>query len=92
MEKLNRAIARNIVSKAIAVDTSFKQLDIDARLPLADLSLDLGAKTRIYKQIVHDIEFVGYVPKFSATELFKAKTVGEVVNIVIAATESGGPE
>jgi hypothetical protein len=92
MEKLNRAIARNIVSRAIAVDTSFRQLDIDAPLALADLHLDLGAEKRIYKQIVHDIESVGYVPKFSATELFDAETVGEIINIVIKLTESGGPE
>jgi hypothetical protein len=92
MEKLNKTIAHNIVSKAIAVDTSLKRTEIRGSSSIVKLQLDSQAKERIYRQIVGDIESVGYVPKFSTAELFKAKTVGEIINIVIALTESGGPE
>ena len=89
---LNRAIARNIVTKAIAVDTEFSQPQINEALRIADLDLDALATERIYKQIVRDIESVGFHTKVSMSVLSDAVTVGDVIDVVVALTTSGGPE
>ena len=90
-EDLPKAIARNIVTEAIAIDTPLSQLQIDDSLAMDGLNLDAHAKERIHKRIVRDIESIGCRTRFSVSQFSDAATVGDLITIVITETNSGGP-
>jgi len=93
MPKLDQTVARNIVTEAIAIRSNFPQAKIRADLSIInDLRIDQVSMEGIRKRISRQVELIGFQAKFSPTDFSKARTVGDLIHVVVSLTESGGPD
>jgi hypothetical protein len=91
MPELNRALARDIVTECIAIETAFTQRQILESMSMDGLGLDSDARRRTYKRIVDEVKAFGWRTSFSFDAFSSARTVGDVMDALIVATDSGGP-
>jgi hypothetical protein len=91
MPKLSRAFADYIVIEAFATQTSLSRGQIKAPLSIDALGLDSAAKRQIQEQIVRTVESIGFRTTFSIDAFSNAKTVGDLIDLLLAATDSGWP-
>ena len=91
MATLSRAIADYIVTEAVAVQQSLSRSKIEAHLSIHSLSLDPAAKRQIQERIVRTVESIGFSTTFSVNAFSDAQTVGDLTDLLLAATDDGWP-
>ena len=90
MAKLKRSIARNIVTEAFALHMPMTVDQIQE--PQFIENIDLREKEQIHERIVGELKWLGFRTAYSFPEFSQARTVGEVIDVVVSLTESGGPD
>ena len=88
---LSRAIADYIVREALAAQLSLSRSKIEPHLSVDSLSLDPAAMRRVQEQIVRTVESIGFSTKFSVDAFSDAQTVGDLTDLLLAATDDGWP-
>lgn len=91
MPTLSRAIADYIVIEALAAQPSLSRSKIEPHLSVDSLSLDPAAKQRVQEQIVCTVESIGFSTTFSVDAFSDAQTVGDLTDLLLAATDDGWP-
>ena len=87
MPRLSRAIADYIVVQSLAASqTSLSPGQIESPLSIDALDLDSAAKQRAHDQIVRTIDSIGFQTTFSLDAFSNAKTVGDLIDLLLATT------
>jgi acyl carrier protein len=83
---LSRAIADYIIIETLAAQPSLSRSKIEASLSIQALGLDSAAKRRVQEQIIRTVESIGFSTRFSIDAFSQARTVGDLTDLLLAAT------
>jgi acyl carrier protein len=90
MPELGRRIASDIVIDALAGQASVSRDQIDAHSIIDKLGLDSNAMRQSQHRIVRAIESLGFRTSFPLDAFSDARTVGDLIKVVLTFTDSGG--
>jgi hypothetical protein len=89
MVRVSRAIADYIVREAVSTQTSLSLGQIEPLSSIGELGLNSAAKQQVQEQIVRTVESIGFRTTLSIDAFSDARTVGDLVDLLLAAIDSG---
>lgn len=90
MPEITRRIASDIVIDIFAAQTSISRDQIEADSNIEKLGLDSTAMRQSQQRIVRAIESLGFRTSFPLDAFSDARTVGDLIKVVLTFTDSGG--